>query len=102
MYDELEVKVSKGDFFLANTKFHALLYSSEFLQYVKCLFHVSTFMSAQRSAAVDISKKDYFKFLAELFRIFSEACRQEVVTFDVEQMPDAGKAQVRHMGGWAI
>ena len=100
--DELEVKVSKGDFFLATANFHALLYSSEFLQYVKCLFNVSTFTSAQRSAAVDISKKVYFKFLAELFRISSEACRQEVVTFDVEEMPDAGKAKVRHVGGWAI
>ena len=62
---------------------------------------MSTFTSAQRSAAVDISKKVYFKFLAELFRILSEGCRQEVVTFDVEQMPDAGKAKVRHVGGWA-
>ena len=63
---------------------------------------MSTFTSAQRSAAVDISKKVYFRFLAELFRISSEACRQEVVTFDVEEMPDAGKAKVRHVGGWAI
>ena len=100
--DELEVKVSKGDFFLATAKFHALLHSSEFLQYIKCLFNVSTYTSAQRSAAVDISKKVYFKFLAELFRVSSEGCRQEVVTFDVEQMPDAGKAKVRHVGGWAI
>ena len=63
---------------------------------------MSTFTSAQRSATVDVSRKVYFKFLAELFRISSEGCRQEVVTFDVEQMPDAGKAKVRHIGAWAI
>ena len=45
-----------------------------------------------------ISKKVYFKFLAELFRISLEGCRQEVVTFHVEQMPDAGKAKVCLLG----
>ena len=83
-----KIKSPKAIFFLASARFHALLYSSELLLYVKCLFNVSTFKSAQRSAAVDISKKVYFKFLAELFRVSSEGIHQEVATCDV--------------GGWAI
>ena len=81
---------------------HALFTSPEFSQYVKCLFNVTTCTAAQRSVAVEIGTAIFLKFLQHLLDISSKERQQEVVSFDVEQMPDAGKAKVRHVGAWAI
>ena len=100
--DDLDVKVTRGDFTTATAKLHALFTSPDFSQYVKCLFNITTFTAAQRSVAVEIGTAVFLKFLQYLLDISSKERQQEVVSFDVEQMPDAGKAKVRHVGAWAI
>ena len=100
--DDLEVKVSRGDFTLATAKLHAVFTSLEFSQYIKCLFNVTTYTTAQRSVAVEIANAIYMKFLEHLLKVSLNECQREVVVFDVEEMSAAGKAKVRHVGGWAI
>ena len=100
--DDLNVKVSRCDFTMATAKLQKLLVSSEFAQYILCLFNASTFTSAQWSGACDIGTALYMKFLDNLLALSARESNEEAIAFDVEDMPAAGKAKVRHVGGWAI
>lgn len=42
------------------------------------------------------------KFLDNLLALSAKESNEEAIAFDVEDMPAAGKAKVRHVGGWAI
>ena len=100
--DDLDVKVSRCDFTTATAKLQKLLVSPEFDQYILCLFNASTITSAQRSVACDIGTALYMKFLDHLLALSTKEANEEAIAFDVEDMPAAGKAKVRHVGGWAI
>jgi len=100
--DDLDVKVSRCDFTTATAKLQKLLVSPEFGQYILCLFNTSTFTSAQRSVACNIATALYMAFLGNLLVLSAKESNEEAIAFDVEDMPPAGKAKVRHVGGWAI
>ena len=100
--DDLDVKVSRCDFTTATAKLQKLLVSPEFDQYILCLFNASTITSAQRSVACDIGTALYMKFLDHLLALSTKEANEEAIAFDVEDMPTAGKAKGRHVGGWAI
>ena len=100
--DDLDVKVTRGDFTTATSKLHKLFASPEFSRYILCLFNASTCSTAQRSIGVELGTAVYFKFLEHLLCISRKEQHQEVVVFDVEDMSAAGRAKVRHVGGWAI
>ena len=100
--DDLDVKVSRCDFTTATAKLQKLLVSPEFDQYILCLFNASSITSAERSVACDIGTALYMKFLDHLLALSTKEANEEAIAFDVEDMPAAGKAKVRHVGGWAI
>ena len=100
--DDLDVKVSRCDFTTATAKLQKLLVSPEFDQYILCLFNASSITSAERSVACDIGTALYMKFLDHLLALSTKEANEEAIAFDVEDMPTAGKAKGRHVGGWAI
>ena len=87
--DDLDVKVSRCDFTMATAKLHKLLVLPEFAQYILCLFNISTFTSAQRSVACDIETALYMKFLDHLLTLSVKESNEEVIAFNVEDMPAA-------------
>ena len=100
--DDLDIKVTRGDFTTATGKLNQLFVSPEFSRYILCLFNAPACSTAQRSIAVEFGTAVYFKFLEHLLRISRKEYRQEVVSFNVDDMSAAGRAKVRHVGGWAI
>ena len=44
----------------------------------------------------------YFKFLEHLVQLSRKEYQQEVVAFNEDDMSAAGRAKVRHVGGWAV
>ncbi|KAK2555829.1 hypothetical protein P5673_022470 [Acropora cervicornis] len=100
--DNLDIKVTRGDFTTATGKLNQLFASPEFYRYILCLFNAPACSTAQRSIAVELGTAVYFKFLEHLLSISRKEYRQEVVSFNVDDMSAAGRAKVRHVGGWAI
>ena len=100
--DDLDIKVTRGDFTTATGKLNQLFASPEFYRYILCLFNAPACSTAQRSIAVELGTAVYFKFLEHLLSISRKEYRQEVVSLNVDNMSAAGQAKVRHVGGWAI
>ena len=100
--DDLDVKVKRCNFTTATAKLQKLFVSPEFAQYILCLFNASTFTTAQLSVACDLGTALYMRFLGNLLALSAKESNEEAIAFDVEDMPAAGKAKVRHVGGWAI
>ena len=100
--DEIDVNVSRADLTRATAKLHGLLRSDEFSHYTVCLFSVSSCSPGQRSIGVRLAKAIYLRFLQHLQNVTAKDRQQEAVVFDVEGMSAAGRAKVRHVGGWAV
>lgn len=100
--DEIDVNISRGDFTRATAKLHRLLTSDDFSHYTICLFSVSCCTPAQRSIGVRLAKTIYLRFLQHLQSVTAKDLQQETVVFNVEEMSAAGRAKVRHVGGWAV
>ena len=100
--DDLDIKVTRSDFTTATGKLHQVFNSEEFSRHVSSLFNVSPCITAQRSIGVDLGMAVYFKFLEHLVQLSRKEYQQEVVAFNVDDMSAAGRAKVRHVGGWAV
>lgn len=64
--DDLDIKVTRGDFTTATGKLNQLFASPEFYRYILCLFNAPACSTAQRSIAVELGTAVYFKFLEYL------------------------------------
>lgn len=95
-------KVTWSDFTTATGKLHQVFNSEEFSRHVSSLFNVSPCVTAQRSIGVNLGMAVYFKFLEHLVQLSRKEYQQEVVAFNVDDMSAAGRAKVRHVGGWAV
>lgn len=100
--DDLDIKVTRGDFTTATGKLNQLFASPEFSRYILCLFNAPACTTAQCSIGVEFGTAVYFKFLKHPLRISRKEFRQDVVSFNVDDMSAVGQAKVRHVGGWAI
>ena len=97
--DDLDIKVTRGDFTTATGKLNQLFASPEFYRYILCLFNAPARSTAQRSIAVELGTAVYFKFLEHLLR---KEYSQVVVSFIVDNMSAVGRGKVSHVGEWAI
>ena len=57
--DDLDIKVTRGDFTTATSKLHKLFASPIFSRYILCLFNASTCSTAQRSICVELGTAVY-------------------------------------------
>ena len=94
--------MTRSDFTTATGKLHQVFNSEEFSRHVSSLFNVSPCVTAERSIGVDLGMAVYFKFLEHLVQLSRKEYQQEVVAFNVDDMSAAGRAKVRHVGGWAV
>ena len=99
--EEVVLDMTRCDFTTAGGKLHEFLISREFVQYVCSLCDNSPCPAAQRSIGVQIATATNLELLKHLQRI---SCKEheEVIDFDVHTMSATGRANVRHVGGWAV
>ena len=99
--EEVVLDMTRCDFTTAGGKLHEFLISREFVQYVCSLCDNSPCPAAQRSIGVQIATATNLELLKHLQRI---SCKEheEVINFDVHTMSATGRANVRHVGGWAV
>ena len=101
--DDFLVNITRSQFTTVTAKLHSSLSSEEFTVYLRCLFTTTTCTQAQRSIGFHLVKMIYFKFLSHVENVAVNLHRQEAVAdFDVEEMSAAGRAKVRHVGGWVL
>ena len=86
----------------ATSRMHELFLGEHFASYVCAIFETNEPTDEGNFVAVDLVIEIYWNFLRHLDSSVRRDHESEGIPFSVEEMNGAGKAKVRHVGGWAV
>ena len=98
-----EIYISRRELTKATSHLYTRVLSSADLRKEACaLFEVRAISDAQLSLSNEICIKLYEKFVQNVAAAIERVHRKEAVNLSVYEMPLAGQAKIRHVGGWVV
>ena len=99
---EVVVDMSRQKFTLVTGKFHQLLGSEVYAEYISGLWDTTEYSRVRKSISTQIAIEIYWKFMDHLSNVVKQEIDMTPIQFNVQEMSAAGRAKLRHVGAWAV
>lgn len=100
--EEVVVDMSRQRFTLVTGKFHQLLGSEVYAEYISGLWDTTEYSRVKKSISSQIAIDIYWKFMDHLSKVVKKEMEITPMQFNVQEMSAAGRAKLRHVGAWAV